>query len=75
MSLDFLQPVVDFFNFVGSLLTTISEGITGVISIVSSIINLIINITRILPSPLYPCFLSFLVIYNTIFIYKLFRQG
>lgn len=73
--MEFLQPVVDFFNFVGSVLSTIIEGISGLTSIITSIINLLISITRILPSPLYPCLLAFLGVYLTIFIYKIIRQG
>jgi len=73
--MEIFQPVIDFFNFVGSLLNTIKEGIIGLISIIGSIINLLISITRILPSPLYPCLLAFLGLYSTIFIYKIFRKG
>lgn len=72
--MEIFQPVIDFFSFVGSVLNTIAEGITGLISIVSSVINLIISITRILPSPLYPCLLVFLTLYSTIFIYKIIRN-
>lgn len=72
--MEIFQPVIDFFSFVGSFLNTITEGITGLISIVNSIINLIISITRILPSPLYPCLLVFLTLYSTIFIYKIIRN-
>lgn len=73
--MDIFQPVIDFFNFIGGLISTIAEGITGIISIVISVINLLISITRILPSPLYPCLLVFLSLYSVIFVYKIFRQG
>ena len=73
--LDFLQPVVDFFNFISSLIGTIAAGISGLISIISSVVTLIISITRILPSPLYPCLLVFLSLYMTIFIYNIIRKG
>lgn len=72
---DFFQPVIDFFNFIGSLLGTIASGISGVISICGSIISLILSITRILPSPLYPCFLAFVTLFSTILVYKIFRKG
>ena len=72
---DFFQPVIDFFNFIGSIIDTIINGINGLTSIISSIIHLLYSITRILPSPLYPCFIAFLGIYSTIFIYKIIRQG
>ena len=75
MDFSFFQPIVDFFGFVGSLLSTIIDGITGLTSIVYSIIELLISITRILPNPLYPCLLAFLSVYSTIFIYKLVRKG
>ena len=73
--MEFLQPVVDFFNFVGSVLSTIIDGITGLTSIIIAIINLLLSITRILPSPLYPCLIVFLGLYSTIFIYKIIRKG
>ena len=73
--MEIFQPVIDFFNFVGSLLTTITEGIFGISTIIYSIINLIYSITRILPSPMYPCFVGFMTLYYTIFVYKLFRKG
>lgn len=73
MNFDFFQPVIDIFNLIGSFLNTIVEGITGLISIITSVINLLITITRILPSPLYPCLLAFLTLYSTIFIYKIIR--
>ena len=72
---DIFQPVIDFFNFVGGLISTIAKGISGVISIIGSILNLILSICKILPSPLYPCFIAFISIYSTIFIYKIFRKG
>ena len=72
---DFLQPVVDFFGFVGSVLSTIVQGIDGLTNILTSVIELILSITRILPNPLYPCLLTFLGVYSTIFIYKIIRQG
>lgn len=70
-----VDSIVEVFNFIGSLLSTIIEGITGIISIIKSILNLLLSITRILPSPLYPCFITFITLYSTIFIYKLFRKG
>ena len=70
-----MEAIYSFFNFVGSLISTISDGITGTISILSSIINLIVSITKILPSPLYPCLLTFLSVYATIFVYKIIRKG
>lgn len=65
----------DVFNFIGKIFSTIYEGIYGIISVISSFFNLLFNIIRILPNPLYPCMLSFLSLYLIIFIYKLFRKG
>ena len=75
MDFDFFSPVVDFFAFLGGILSTIIQGIEGLTSIIRSIIELIFAITRILPNPLYPCLLAFLGVYSTIFIYKIIRQG
>lgn len=75
MDFSFFDPVVEFFGFVGSVLSTIIQGITGLSTIIISIIELIISITRILPNPLYPCLLAFLSVYSTILIYKLIREG
>ena len=72
---DFLQPVVDFFGFVGSVLSTIVQGIDGLTNILTSVIELILSVTRILPNPLYPCLLTFLGVYSTIFIYKILRAN
>lgn len=72
---DFFQPVIDVFNFIGDLLGTIVNGISGVISIIRSLFNLLLSLTRILPSPLYPCLQVFLGVYITIFTYKIFRKG
>lgn len=73
--MDFLQPVVDVFNFILSILSTIIDGITGITSILLSIFNLILSICRILPNPLYPCFMLFISLYSTIFVYKIVRKG
>ena len=75
MDFSFFDPVVEFFGFIGSVLSTIIQGITGLTTILISTIELIISITRILPNPLYPCLLAFLSVYSTILIYKLIRKG
>ena len=72
---NFFKPVVDVFNFIASVIGTIIDGIQGLTDILYSIIELILAITRILPNPLYPCLISFLGVYTTIFIYKIIRQG
>lgn len=66
---DFLQPVVDVFNFIVSILQTIINGIYGVVSIIGNIIKLILSLCRILPDPLYSTFwflFLFMVLYSFI---------
>ena len=70
-----LDVIGKVFDFIYSLLDTIIEGVFGTIEIISSIIELIISITRILPNPLYPCFLAFVSLYGVIFTFKIFRKG
>lgn len=72
---NFFKPVIDVFNFIASVINTIISGINGLTDILYSVIELILSITRILPNPLYPCLLTFLGVYSTIFIYKIIRQG
>ena len=71
----FFQPVIDVFDFIVSILSTIVEGITGITLIIKNLISLLLSITRILPDPLYPCLFVFLSIYSTIFIFKIVRKG
>ena len=73
--MEIFQPIIDFFNFIGTFITTIAEGLIGIASILHSVFSLVLSIARILPSPLYPCFITFISVYSTIFIFKLFRQG
>lgn len=73
--MEIFQPVIDVFTFIASILSTIIDGIYGVIQIITSIINLIISITRIIPNPMYTCLISFLGLYLTIFTYKIIRKG
>lgn len=73
--MDIFQPVIDVFSFIASVLSIIVEGITGISSIIRSILDLLLSITRILPNPLYPCLVSFITLYSVIFIYKLVRKG
>ena len=70
-----MDAIYEVFNFISSVLSTIIEGISGLTSILGSLLNLILSICRILPNPLYPCFISFLTLYSTIFIYKIIRKG
>ena len=72
---DFFQPVIDVFSFIGSILSSIIDGIYGTIQIISSLFELILSIFRIFPNPLYACLLTFVSIYSVIFIYKIFRKG
>lgn len=72
---DIFNPLIDLINFIGSIFNAIYEGIYGTIQILGSIINLLINITMILPQPLYSCLVAFLSLYLIIFTYKIFREG
>lgn len=73
--MDIFQPLIDVFNFIYSILDTIISGIFGILVIISSIINFILQITLILPNPLYPCFITFVSLYSVIFIFKIYRKG
>ena len=72
---DIFDPIVDLISFIGSIFSAIYEGIYGLISIFTSFFNLLFSIIRILPNPLYPCFLTFLTLISTIIVYKIFRKG
>ena len=71
----FLDSVFAVFDFIGSILSTIVDGISGTVSIITSLINLIFSIIKILPSPLYQCAYVFISLYLVIFTYKIFRKG
>ena len=73
--MDFLDSIVAVFDFIYSVFSTIVDGIYGIISLVTSLINLVINITKILPNPLYPCFIVFVNLYLVIFTYQIIRKG
>lgn len=70
-----MESIYQVFNFIVSVLQTIIEGINGLTSILGSLVNLILSISKIIPEPLYSCFMTFLALYSTIFIYKIIRQG
>ena len=73
--MEIFDTLISVFDFIYSLLDTIIQGIYGVIKIVSSLLELMISIARILPNPLYACFISFITLYGVIFTYKIFRKG
>ena len=75
MDFSFFDPIVSVFNFIGSVLSTIIEAITGITSITASILNLVVSIMRILPNPLYPCLLAFLGLFSVILGFKIIRKG
>ena len=72
---DFFQPVIDVFNFIYSILDTIIKGITGCVGIVVSLVDIVVEIARIIPEPLYTVFMIFFDLYIVIATYKLFRKG
>lgn len=69
------EPIADVLNYIGSVFQLVYDAIEGTISIINSIFDLIISITRIIPYPMYPCLMAFLGIYFTIFTYKIIRKG
>lgn len=70
-----MDSILAIFDFIYSIFDTIIQGIYGCIELVTSIVNLIINITKIIPSPMYQCLLAFLSLFIVIFSYKIFRKG
>lgn len=69
------DPLFEVINFIGQVFGIIFDGIYGIISIIESIFELVLSICRIIPNPLYPCFMTFLYVYLTIFTYKIIRKG
>lgn len=73
--MEIFNGVITVFDFIVSLLGTITEGIFSCVELLLQILNLINSICKILPSPLYYTLVSFVSVYSSIFIYKLFRKG
>lgn len=73
--MEIFQPIIDVFNFIYSILETIIKGIYGCVEIVISLFEMIVEITRIIPDPLYTLFIVFVNLYFTIAVYKIFRKG
>lgn len=75
MILGIFQPVIDVFSFIYGILQTIINGIYGCVAIIVNLFDMIIDITRIIPDPLYTLFIVFVNVYFTIAVYKIFRKG
>ena len=73
--MEIFDSVVAVFNFIGDLLQTIIEGITGIGIIFTHIFNLLFSIITILPTQLYLITYTFLGIFSILYVYKLFRKG
>lgn len=73
--MEFLKSVGLVFDFIYSIFENIVNGIYGTIDIIRSIVELIFNITKILPNPLYGTLYTFLTLFLVIFTYKIFRKG
>lgn len=73
--MDIFDPIIQVFQFIVTLLDTIINGIVGILAIIGGLLDIFEQIFKILPNPLYPCFLTFLAVYLAIFTYKIFRQG
>lgn len=75
MDFSFFQPVIDFFQFIGTILSTIVEGITGITLLIGGLIGLFYSLITILPGPLSIITYTFVNLFNVILIYKLIRKG
>ena len=75
MDFGFLDPIVDFFGFVSTILNTIINGIYGIVSIVTGLFNLIYKVIGILPDNLSMITYIFVGLYSLILTYKIFRKG
>lgn len=67
--------IFGFFSFINTIIETISDTIGGIILLIGHLGELILSITYIIPYPLYPCFMSFQIVFWSIFTYKLLRKG
>lgn len=73
--MEIFQPVIDVFNFIASILDTIIKGIYGIIAIITSLLDIFIDIGRILPHPLSSTFVAFLGVWSVLVAFKIFRKG
>lgn len=73
--MEIFEPVISVFSFIFDFLQDIINGLMGCIGIIVALIDIIIEITRIIPDPLYTTFLFFVNLYVVIFTYKLIRRG
>lgn len=72
--MDIFKGLVAVFDFIYSLLDTIINGIRGITSIITNIINLILSLIRILPTSLYLITFSFVGVFSVVFIFKLIKH-
>lgn len=70
-----IESVKAVFDFIYSLLSTIIEAINGITLIFENIFTIIFNIIRVFPTSMYLIIFTFISLYLTIIIYKLFRKG
>lgn len=72
---DFASVIGTILNFIGTFISTIILTIQSTTIFISSIVQLLFNIIRILPDQLVVIAIPFITAYSTIFIFKLFRKG
>lgn len=75
MDFSFLDPIVEFFQFVSTIIGTIINGIYGIISIITGVFNLIYKVIGILPDNLSMVTYIFTNLYLLILTYKIIRKG
>lgn len=75
MDFSFLDPIVEFFQFVSTIIGTIIKGIYGIVSIITGLFSLIYKVIGILPDNLAMVTYIFVGLYSLILTYKIFRKG
>ena len=75
MDFSFFDPIIEFFNFLATIIGTIINGIYGIINIINGIVNLLFKIIGILPDNLSIISYVFVSLFSLILTYKIIRKG
>lgn len=75
MDFSFFDPIVEFFQFISTLIETLVNGIYGIINIITGLFDLIIKIIGVLPDSLAMITYIFISIFTLILTYKIVRKG
>lgn len=75
MDFSFLNPIVEFFQFISTIIGTIINGIYGIVNIITGVINIIIKVIGVLPDNLSMITYIFVSLFSVILTYKIFRKG